>query len=194
MSTSFEVLALDLGPRQAGGELDARGARARRVLDRDHRVVHAQQVPGRLLGDRVVLENRAARRGRAIDVVLELGQKLERLGAIDVDRQRQVDLAATRARAKGATSASGLPLLPAVLQKAVKEFLGRKYGDLAAIAIAAIAVVEADLAALTIEKAMIADGHAMRVRGNPATPRPGKRGLRIDHPLFLPPPSQATVA
>ena len=99
MSTSFRILALDLGPRQPGGELDARSARARRILDGDHRLVHAQEVPRLLLGDGVVLEIEPRVRGRPIDVVLELGEKLERLGPIDVDGKRQIDPAAPRPEA-----------------------------------------------------------------------------------------------
>ena len=43
---------------------------------------------------------------------------------------------------------------------------------------------------------VIADGHAMRVTCEviQQLARPGKRGLRIDHPVFLLPLSQATVA
>src|ERR1700682_3692843 len=83
-----------------------------------------------------------------------------------------------------------------MLQKTVKEFLRWEDGDLPAISIAAIPIVEADLAALTIEEAVIADGHAMRVTPEVIQQLPwtGKRGFRIDHPvLFLPLP-QATVA
>ena len=64
-----------------------------------------------------------------------------------------------------------------VLQETAEEFLGRQDVRLQAVAIAAIAVVVTDLAALAIEQAVIADGHAMRVTCEviQQLARPGKR-------------------
>ena len=50
-----------------------------------------------------------------------------------------------------------------VLQEAVDEFLSREDIRLQAIASATVPVLVADLAALAIEDAVIADGHTMRV-------------------------------
>ena len=59
--------------------------------------------------------------GRAIDVVLELGEKLERLFAIDVDGQRQDRPCRAAPASAVTTSASGLPLLPAALDELARR-------------------------------------------------------------------------
>ena len=72
----------------------------------------------------MVLEIEPRVEGRAIDVVLELGQELERLGAIDVDGQIEIDLAAPRARAQRHVGER-----VAALARRLDELLGRRAID-----------------------------------------------------------------
>src|SRR4030042_3047220 len=83
-----------------------------------------------------------------------------------------------------------------VLEKAVDEFLGGKEIRLEPVAVAAVAIAVTDLTVLASEDAVVADRHAMRVAAEVVQQlaRPGKRGLRVDHPgLFAEAPQPAAA-